>query len=86
MQKDTEMVRQTLSKIEGKVVSGLDLGKLDAGRSSGSGGIALGGGGGGGGAGGAPVTSKVFEELMIELAQIRKANTQLKGMIEKGNM
>jgi len=76
-------VQQTLEKIQGKVVSGLDLGKLDkAGSALG----ALGKGTSGGGLGGNPVPSKVFEELMIELAQIRKANTQLKSMIDKGNI
>lgn len=76
-------MQQTLEKIQGKVVSGLDLGKLDkAGNDLG----ARGKGASGGGIGGNPVPSKVFEELMIELAQIRKANTQLKNMIDKGNV
>jgi len=91
MKQDTEMVRQTLSKIEGKVVSGLDLGKLDRGPrgAGGLGGLSSfggGGGSGGGGGGGNPVPGKVFEELMIELAQIRKANAQLKTMIDKGSI
>ena len=61
-------VQQTLAQIQGKVVSGLDLGKLDK-ASSGLG--ALGGKGAVvAGLGGNPVPSKVFEELMIELAQV----------------
>ena len=81
MKQDTENVRQTLSQIAGKAVSGIDLGKLDKGSPL----FALGGGGGGGVAlGGNPVPSKLFEELMAELAQIRKANVHLKTMIEKG--
>ena len=87
MRQDTEMVRQTLSKIEGKVVSGLDLGKLDTRGGTGLAGLAGAGAGGGIAAmGGNPVPSKVFGDVMLELAQLRKANTQLKAMIKKGNM
>ena len=86
MRQDTEMVRQTLSKIEGKVVSGLDLGKLDTRGAAGLAALAGGGASSGVAMGGNPVPSKVFGDVMLELAQLRKANVQLKAMIEKGNM
>jgi hypothetical protein len=86
MRQDTEMVRETLSKIEGKVVSGLDLGKLDTRGAAGLAALAGGGAGSGVAMGGNPVPSKVFGDVMLELAQLRKANVQLKAMIEKGNM
>ena len=90
MRQDTQMVQQQLTQIQNKAVSGIDLsalGNTAKAKPSGIAGLQRGGASAGGPAmGGNPVPSKVFEELMIELAQVRKANMQLKGIIDKGQV